>query len=311
MKNFFRKLYDIFLGILIIPCSLVLLKYKKRAPQNHPFATFILKKIGIFPIINHYYEPKFNFTIQEEKVHKKRNLKSIKLNVPQQLNLLKKLKFASEIKDLFVNKKTKNYNFYINNGSFEECDSEIYYQMIRHLKPKKIIEIGSGHSTLICLEAIKKNNFFTDLTCIEPFENKWLEKLKIKVLRKKLENTNINWSKKLNKNDILFIDSSHIIKPDGDVLKFYLEILPRLKKGVVVHIHDIFTPKNYNYDWVFKHLRLWNEQYLLEGILSNSNRYEVLLSLNFLKNKYFGNLKKSSPFLKKKTEPASIYLRVK
>ena len=86
-----------------------------------------------------------------------------------------------------------------------------------------------------------------------------------------------------------FLDSSHIIRPDGDVVKFYLEILPNLKSGVIIHIHDIFTPKNYLANWTFDKVRLWNEQYLLEGILANSKRYEILLSLNYLKNNYYNH----------------------
>ena len=77
-----------------------------------------------------------------------------------------------------------------------------------------------------------------------------------------------------------FLDSSHIIRPDGDVVKFYLEILPNLKSGVIVHIHDIFTPKNYLANWTFDKVRLWNEQYLLEGILANSKNmkfYSLLI----------------------------------
>ena len=94
------------------------------------------------------------------------------------------------------------------------------------------------------------------------------------------------------------------------MLKFYLEILPNLKSGVIIHIHDIFTPKNYLPNWTFDKMRLWNEQYLLEGILLNSNKYEILLSLNYLKNNYYEELLKKCPYLKKETEPGSIYLRV-
>ena len=113
--------------------------------------------------------------------------------------------------------------------------------MIRYLKPKKIIEVGSGHSTLIGLEAINKNlkeKIDSKHKCIEPFENKWLDNLDIEIIRKPLEKTNIKWDEVLNKDDIFFLDSSHIIRPDGDVLKFYLEILPKLKTGVIVHIQQ-------------------------------------------------------------------------
>ena len=88
------------------------------------------------------------------------------------------------------------------------------------------------------------------------------------------------------KNDILFIDSSHIIRPQGDVLFEYLEILPILNPGVVVHIHDIFSPKDYLDNWIINDHLFWNEQYLLEAFLSfNNNSPFIDGLLNALKNK--------------------------
>ena len=202
----------------------------------------------------------------------------------------------------------------INNGSFEAGDADFYYQVIRYLKPKKIIEIGSGHSTKLALIAINKNieesKINTEIISIEPYENRWLENLNIKVLRKKIENINFDWHKQLSKNDILFIDSSHIIKPNGDILKIYLEIIPQLKSGVIIQIHDIFTPKNYLNSWLLEDVRLWNEQYILEALLINNNKIEIISALNFLKNNYYHNLKNCCPYLTNDKEPASIYLRI-
>ena len=310
MKRLVIKLYDLFLSIFIFATSWVLTKYRKRGPENLRLTKNALNKIGVFPLIDHYYEPKFNFTENEKDNYQNRELLSIKLNPSKQIKFLKNLKYEKELLDLNLKKGSKKFNFYINNGSFEEGDAEIYYQLIRYIKPKKIIEVGSGYSTLIAMEALKKNNNSAKIKCIEPFENKWLEKLEVEVLREPLENLSINWQNELERNDIFFLDSSHIIRPDGDVLKFYLEILPNLKSGVIIHIHDIFTPKNYLPNWTFDKMRLWNEQYLLEGILINSNKYEILLSLNYLKSNYYEKLLKKSPYLEKEKEPGSIYLRV-
>lgn len=200
--------------------------------------------------------------------------------------------------------------FNINNSFFGRGDAEILYQMIRYYRPKKIIEIGSGHSTLIALEAIKKNNFKTDFKCIEPYENLWLENLGISIIRKKIEDINYKKQVLLNKNDILFIDSSHIIKPGGDILKIYLEIIPFLRKGVIVHVHDIFTPKNYLQNWINDHVLFWNEQYLLEALLSDSNKYKIICSLNFLQKKYYNQLKRVCPYIQKNSEPSSFYFKI-
>ena len=114
----------------------------------------------------------------------------------------------------------------------------------------------------------------------------------------------------LNKNDILFIDSSHVIKPQGDIIKIFLEILPKLKTGVIIHIHDIFSPRDYPENWLKVENRFFNEQYLLEGILGHSSRYEIMLSLNLLKNDYYNEIKKVCPFLTDKSEPSSFYIVV-
>ncbi len=313
MKNLLIKLYDLLLSYFIYLTGWALIKYRKRGAENLPIVTKTLRKIGLFPLINHYYEPKFIYSNNEKDRYLKRNLSSINFDAVKQIRYLDNLVFKDELIELNLNSKTKKFNFIINNGSFEEGDAEIYYQMIRYLKPNKILEVGSGHSTLIGLEAVEKNkidNKKTLIKSIEPYENKWLSNLDIEVIREPLEKIDKNWNKELSKNDIFFLDSSHIIRPDGDVLKFYLEILPSLKKGVIVHIHDIFTPKNYLANWTFDKLRLWNEQYLLESILSNSNNYEIILSLNFLKNRYFESLSNKCPYLKKSSEPGSIYLKI-
>ena len=126
--------------------------------------------------------------------------------------------------------------------------------MIRFLKPKKVIEIGSGHSTKLVNKALKKNKFETSddfkHICIEPYENDWLNYFDAEVIRSLIEECDLKIFDTLEENDVLFIDSSHIIRPQGDVLKEYLEIIPRLKKGVVIHVHDIFSPRDYLDQWI-------------------------------------------------------------
>ena len=107
----------------------------------------------------------------------------------------------------------------------------------------------------------------------------------------------------------MFIDSSHIIRPQGDVLFEYLQILPLLNKGVYVHIHDIFSPKDYPKEWVLDQVKLWNEQYLLEAFLSNNDSWEVIGSLNLLHSTHFEKLKIVCPFLTRDRDPGSFYIK--
>jgi hypothetical protein len=165
------------------------------------------------------------------------------------------------------------------------------------------------------LEAIKKNEendrVKTNIACVEPYENKWLDNSKIEVLRKKIEDIDESYYCDLKNNDILFLDSSHIIRPQGDVLKIFLEIVPKLNKGVIVHVHDIFTPKNYPTRWLIQENKFWNEQYLVEALMMNENKYEIYLMLNYLKNNAYDDLLKVCPYLKKHHEPASLYIKIR
>lgn len=93
------------------------------------------------------------------------------------------------------------------------------------------------------------------------------------------------------------------------MLFMYLELLPTLKKGVIVHLHDIFSPRNYPTDFLLKQVRFWNEQYLLEAFLSHNNTWKVMASLNYLHHKYYERLKLACPFLMPYREPGSFYIQ--
>lgn len=312
--NYFKIPIDFLLSIIIIPSSLALYFFRYFGGHKFKLSKFILKKIGIFPIIKNYYEPVFDFDNLKYDLNSKRSLPGINMNINEQIKLLDNLDYYNELQELNFNKFLDNSKFYIKNNFFEGGDADVYYQMIRYFKPRKIIEIGSGYSSLVALEAIKNNlnkeNFKTNLTCIEPYENKWLEESGIKVIREKVEDVNEDLIISLKKNDILFVDSSHVIKPQGDILKIFLEILPKLNQGVLVHIHDIFTPRDYPSKWLENENRFYNEQYLFETIMDHSSRYKIICSLNCLKNDYYNNLKQVCPYLEKKSEPASMYIEI-
>lgn len=313
--NLFKVPVDILLSVLIIPSAFILLFFRKIGGHKLKLSKYVLKRVGVFPISTNYYEPQFNFDNLKKKLSDKRKLSGIEFNIQNQLTLLEKFNFNQEIEELDLENGTKNFRFNINNSFFGAGDAEIYYQMIRYFKPQKIIEVGSGHSSLIAKEAIfnnlKLDGIDTKLFCIEPYENQWLEKNNINVIRQKFENVDEKNFTDLSKNDILFIDSSHIIRPEGDVLKIFLEVLPKLNSEVIVHIHDIFSPRNYPEKWLKTENRFYNEQYILEAILTNTNRYEVICSLNLLKNDYFENLKNTCKHITNISEPSSFYLKIK
>ncbi len=314
LLNKFKIIIDLFFFLLLIPSGFIMLLFRKFGSHKLPYSKFLLNKIGIFPLLDHYYEPQFNYDKNENSFSKDRFLPGIDFKLENQLKNLRNLNYTDELINLNFNYGTPNYNFRLKNNFFEAGDAEIYYQIIRHFKPQKIIEIGSGFSTLIALEAadanLKRDSKKTELICIEPYENKWLQKYDLTLIEDSVENIDLNLFKNLNCNDLLFIDSSHIIRPDGDVLKIYMEILPVLKSGLIVHIHDVRTPKNYSRDWLVNENKFWNEQYLVESFMMNKNRYEIFLLLNYLKNKKFNNLKNKCPYLLESNDPGSLYFKI-
>src|SRR5690554_3295967 len=147
-------------------------------------------------------------------------------------------------------------------------------------KPKKYIEVGSGNSTKVAYKAKKENNLDTEIISIDPMPRAEIDHLADQVIRKPFEEIDYNMIHSLEENDILFIDNSHRILPNSDSMVFYLEILPRLKKGVIVHIHDIYLPYDYPQ---FMCDRFYSEQYgLAMFLLANPIKYDTVLPNFFI-----------------------------
>ena len=173
--------------------------------------------------------------------------------------------------------------------------------MVRHFQPQLIIEIGSGFSSLLLGEAAAKNNS-SALICIEPFPQEFLKQGfpgLHRLIEKKVEDIDLEFFSQLHSGDVLFIDSSHTVKIGGDVNYLFLEVLPRLEPGVIVHIHDIFLPFEYRRDWVKEEFRFWTEQYLLQAFLTFNSEFEVLMANSYLAHGYLEDLKAAFPSLEK------------
>jgi len=272
--------------------------------------------MGLFPIRDHYYQPLFNDAHLTKSLTEVRRLPGIDWRHKSQVSLLSELRFADELLALHLDRLPKSdIDFSLENTWFESGDAEFLYSMIRHVKPSRVFEVGSGNSTKIVRLALKKNAIETGLVpehvCIEPYEMPWLEQLGVRVIRERVEDVGLELFSQLEPNDLLVIDSSHMIRPQGDVLFEYLELLPSLPSGVFVHIHDIFTPRDYPEQWVRTNVRMWNEQYLLEALISNSDRYEIVAALNYLKHAEYVQLATVCPYMTSESQPASFYIRVR
>lgn len=319
MKFIIKKLIpliDPLIAILLIPACFIMKGIRQTGIQRWSLCRGMFRQIGLFPIRNHYYEPQFIFQNSQHDFSQPIELNGINWNIDKQLNLLSDLHFTNEIEGAFPSASENMDEFHFNNHAFEAGDAEFLYQLIRLKKPQRIIEVGSGFSSRIAARAIKKNQQENpeqkvEHICIEPYEMPHLEKQGFTVIRDKVENISPAFFEKIEKNDLLFIDSSHIIKPAGDIIHLYLHILPTLPSGVIVHIHDIFSPRNYPTEWLTNEIRLWNEQYLVEAFLTHNNQWEVLATLNLLKHSHYSCLKKVCPYLTPTHEPGSLYIQKK
>jgi hypothetical protein len=172
--------------------------------------------------------------------------------------------------------------------------------MVRHFQPRRIIEVGSGFSSLVLGQAARQNKTSV-LTCIDPFPSEFVRSNSISALssliQTKVEDLDLEFFSQLDSGDVLFIDSSHTVKIGGDVNYLFLEVIPRLKPGVLVHIHDIFLPFDYRREWVLDELRFWTEQYLLQAFLAFNSQFEVLLANSYLNHYHQEELKTAFPGL--------------
>ena len=178
--------------------------------------------------------------------------------------------------------------FFVNNGVFESVDAEMLYCIIRNFRPHRIIEIGSGFSTLLAAQAAIVNRDLDapcELTAIEPFPSPPLANPLpglTRLVRTGVEDVALDKFRQLEANDILFIDSSHVLRIGGDVVREYLEILPSLRPGVIIHCHDIYLPADYPKELVLGDRNFWTEQYLLHAFLQFNRAFEVLWAASYM-----------------------------
>jgi hypothetical protein len=167
-----------------------------------------------------------------------------------------------------------------NNGFLPGLDIIGIYTMLAEFKPKKYIEIGSGNSTKVAYKAKQEQQLSTEIISIDPMPRAEIDQLADVVIRQPFENIDLNLLYTLDENDILFVDNSHRILPNSDAMVFFMDILPKLKKGVIVHIHDVYLPYDYPQ---FMCDRFYSEQYgLAFYLLANPTKYETLLPNFFI-----------------------------
>jgi hypothetical protein len=288
-----------------------LMLVRKLTPGRAPRCMRALDRVGIYPLIDHYYDPLINPRHLHRPLDAARPLAGLALDAEAGLAFLESLATA----EFWQTPATGGVDYDADNTMFGPLDAGIYYGMIRQFRPRRIVEIGAGMSTLAAVRATGRNRaddpgYACDHLCIEPFEQPWLDALPIRLLRTPMERCDAGVADTLAENDILFIDSSHIIRPQGDVLTEVLEWLGRLRPGVLVHFHDIFTPLDYPQELLLTHRFFWNEQYLVEAFLAFNERFRILLPVNHVQARFPERVLELCPQqTPERVVPASLWLR--
>jgi predicted O-methyltransferase YrrM len=241
------------------------------------------QRMGISVTPNHFYWP-----IPEISALETRQWPTYSEPANCEFNLSKQVELARELSfsygdECCFSSEPHDGHYHYNNGYFEPVDAEIAYCIVRQFKPARIVEIGTGYSTRVLAAALKENRERNQvpgqLVSVDPYperlpQNGW--KSFVLQLPQAVQDVHLEFFDTLQTGDILFIDSSHVVSVGSDVVREYLEILPRLKPGVLVHVHDIFLPADYPRDAVLNKLWFWSEQYLLQAFLSFNREFEVL-----------------------------------
>ena len=281
----------------------------------------VFQRLGFHITSNHFNQPiPDTRTLKDSLWTRRSELVGIDLKEPQQLALLDGFaaRFKAEYNGFPLDPLSGAPRYYLNNHVFESVDGEILYCMVRHLKPRRIVEIGSGFSTMLSAQAIARNRaddpeYACELIAIDPYPNSVLKAGfpgLSRLIDDEVQNVPLELFTSLGSNDILFIDSSHILRIGSDVQYECLEVVPRVGPGAVVHFHDIFLPSEYPKDIIFKGFQFPNEQYLVQAFLAFNDAFEILWAGSFMHLTHPDRLESAFASYSRVTRwPGSLWLR--
>lgn len=274
------------------------------------------KQMGRYPA-GHYYSPipdetdvnrhsaRYSRQVTEDRI-------DVDFHASEQYSLIQSFsRYYNEI--LWGDKKQENLRYHFGQEWFCYADAIFLYAYLRHMQPKRIVEIGSGYSSAVVLDTIQ--HFFSerpDLTLVDPFPQRLLELIRpedlrhLRLIEDIVQNVPVTLFAELRAGDLLFIDSSHVVKAGSDLYFLLFDVLPTLQPGVVVHFHDVFYPFDYKPEWLTTG-RYWNEAYFLRAFLSNNSAWRIKLMSSYVSWKYQTYLMSAMP-LCLQNPGGSIYL---
>lgn len=271
---------------------------------------------GLYPA-GHYYSPipqhQEIVAYLESLKTDRSELPAIDLNKPGQFELL--TTFQAFYDDLpFPEKRNQECRYYYDQDGFCYADAIFLYSFLRHANPRRIIEVGSGFSSAVMLDTVER--FFPqrpEMTFIDPYPDRLRGLLKThdagttRIIERKVQQVPMDTFSSLHAGDLLFIDSTHVIKCGSDVQFLMFQVLPQLPTGVFVHFHDVFYPFEYPAEWLLKGV-YWNEAYFLRAFLSYNSAWEVIFFNTYVATVFKDFLLEKMPLCLKNTG-GSLYIR--
>jgi len=253
----------------------------------------LLQRVGISVSPNHYYWPVPDFRdLESRKWPAEEEPTGLDLAFARQLDFLQTIvpKYRAEWESQSSPFFSVSYSY--NNGFFEMIDAEIAYCLVRHYKPRKIVEVGGGYSSRVMAAALDQNLKLDgargDLITIDPYPDRFPKMAlsdRVQLITQTVQDVDLDVFLSLQSGDFLFLDSSHVVGVGSDVVREYLEIVPRVANGVVIHAHDIFIPGDYPREAVLHNLAFWSEQYLLQAFLMFNPQFEVLWGSSYMQSR--------------------------
>lgn len=259
-----------------------------------------LKNLPIFAKYppGHFYSP----VVTPEEVRRRwhpgwgvRDVPGVDLREEAQLQLLRALAPFYRHFDA-PRERTPDRRYFLDNRQFTNSDAVTLYCMLRHMRPRRIVEVGSGYSSALMMDTLERHPWpLESLTLIEPYPDRLYslirredrEDPRIQVVEDLVQEADMGPFDALTDGDFLFIDSSHVARMGSDVLHLFFHVLPRLDPGVVVHVHDVFSGFEYPRRWL-EEGRSWNEAYLLRAFLQYNSQFRVILFTSFMEDLHEG-----------------------
>jgi hypothetical protein len=274
-----------------------------------------MARLGLQVVVKSFYSPIPDLKrIPESTWERESELAGIHFDLGQQLGYLEGLRnYLAEFRPAEQTSGDSDA-YFLENGSYGRVDADVLYATVRAAKPSRIVELGSGYTTLVVAQACLENEregAAVEYVAFDPYPGVARPDLPglTELARLPAEELSPERLGPLGENDLLIVDTTHTVKMGGDVNHVILDILPGLGRGVLVHFHDIFLPWEYPRKWAEDYGLYWSEQYLLQSFLSLNEQFEILCALYALARRHPDNLRELIPSWRDGAVPGAFWVR--